>query len=44
MVVNRLKSKSVTAYLQSGLFNEDIVTKLAPLFAGEPEIRVFEAN
>ncbi len=36
--------ENAAAYLQSGLFNEDIVTKLAPLFAGEPEIRIFEAN
>jgi len=36
--------ESAAAYLESGLFNEDIVTKLAPLFAGEPEIRIFEAN
>jgi len=35
---------SAAAYLESALFNEDIVTKLAPLFAGEPEIRIFEAN
>ncbi len=32
------------AYLQSDLFTKDIVTKLAPLFAGEPEIRIFKAN
>jgi len=36
--------ESAAAYLESGLFNEDVVTKLAPLFAGEPEIRIFESN
>jgi hypothetical protein len=36
--------ESAAAYLESSLFNEDVVTKLAPLFAGEPEIRIFEAN
>lgn len=32
------------AYLESGLFNEDIVTKLSPLFAANPEIRIYQAN
>ncbi len=32
------------AYLESSLFNEDIVTKLAPLFAADPEIRIYQAN
>jgi len=36
--------ESAKAYLESGLFKQDIVTKLAPLFAGEPDIRIFEAN
>ena len=36
--------ESAAAYLESGLFNEDVVARLAPLFAGEPEIRIFEAN
>ena len=36
--------ESAAAYLESSLFNEDVVTKLAPLFAGEPEVRIFEAN
>lgn len=32
------------AYLASNLFKDDIVTKLSPLFAADPEIRVYEAN
>ncbi|EBA17601.1 hypothetical protein RSK20926_17722 [Roseobacter sp. SK209-2-6] len=36
--------ENAAAYLESGMFQEDIVTKLSPLFAGEPEIRIFEAN
>jgi len=36
--------ENAAAYLESGLFNEDIVTKLAPLFAGEPEIQIYQAN
>ncbi len=36
--------ENAQAYLQSELFNEDIVTKLAPLFASEPTIRIYQAN
>jgi len=36
--------ENAAAYLESGLFNEDIVTKLAPLFAAEPKIHIYQAN
>lgn len=29
-------------YLQSALFNEDVVSALAPYLAGEPEIRIYD--
>ena len=32
------------AYLKSDLFNKDIVAKLAPLLAVEPEIRIYETK
>ncbi|HAT87942.1 MAG TPA: hypothetical protein DCS30_19600 [Rhizobiales bacterium] len=32
------------AYLESSLFKKDIVGKLAPLFASDPEIRIYQAN
>ncbi len=32
------------AYLDSRLFKEDIVSKLGPLFAADPEIRIYTAK
>nr|WP_293993667.1 hypothetical protein [uncultured Fusobacterium sp.] len=29
-------------YLESNLFKSDVVTKLAPLFSKEPEIKIYE--
>ncbi|HWX48436.1 MAG TPA: hypothetical protein VNZ61_10305 [Roseomonas sp.] len=31
------------AYLESSLFNEDVVTGLKPLLAAAPEIRIYDA-
>jgi len=36
--------ENATAYLESELFNADIVTKLGPLFETDPEIRIYQAN
>lgn len=32
------------AYLKSDLFNKDVVAKLAPLLAADPEVRIYQAN
>lgn len=34
--------KNATAYLQSGLFNADVVGALKPLLGAAPEVRIYE--
>jgi hypothetical protein len=33
--------ENAQAYLKSDLFNEDVVAKLKPLLAAEPEVRIY---
>ena len=35
-------TSSAQAYLESGLFKQDVVRKLQPLLASEPEIRIYD--
>lgn len=34
---------NASAYLESKLFNDDVVTGLKPLLAADPEVRVYDA-
>ncbi|WP_299869748.1 hypothetical protein [uncultured Roseobacter sp.] len=36
--------ENASAYLESALFTEDIVTRLGPLFEADPDIRIYTAN
>jgi hypothetical protein len=35
-------SENANAYLQSALFNDDVVRELKPLLQGNPDIRIYE--
>lgn len=35
--------KNASGYLESSLFNDDVVTALLPLLVSEPEVRIYNA-